>query len=99
VVDGRQPNYSEGMSITELADIVLDNGDTPRSIWTAAGRAFVIEGESGQPVVLNSPIDQRIRDVKGRSPITWAYSSPIASEKPGNAMNPSELPIGNAGRL
>lgn len=60
-VDGRQPNYSEGVSLEELADIVVGYGG-----WTAlnldggGSTTLALEDESGQPIKLNSPIDSRI---------------------------------------
>ncbi len=58
LVDGRQPNYSEGVNMYELADIALELG-----AWYAlnldggGSTALVIEGADGTPALLNSPID------------------------------------------
>jgi hypothetical protein len=58
VVDGRQPNYSEGVSLSELAQITLEfGGDTALNLDGGGSSTLVIEGESGMPIVLNSPID------------------------------------------
>jgi hypothetical protein len=61
VVDGRQPNHSDGASLLELVDIVRAYGG-----WNAlnldggGSAALVIEDADGKPVVLNSPIHNRI---------------------------------------
>ncbi|HEX2905849.1 MAG TPA: phosphodiester glycosidase family protein [Phototrophicaceae bacterium] len=61
VVDGRQPNYSEGVSMFELAEIALGyNGYTALNLDGGGSTTLVMEGENGQPILLNSPIDQRI---------------------------------------
>jgi hypothetical protein len=60
VVDGRQPNYSEGVTLPELADLVIGFGG-----WTAlnldggGSSTLVAEGPGGRPRVLNSPIHGR----------------------------------------
>jgi len=61
VVDGRQPNYSEGVSLYELADIMQAYGAyMALNIDGGGSSTLVMEGETGEPIVLNSPIDQRI---------------------------------------
>lgn len=58
VVDGRQPFYSAGITFADLAEFLVDQG-----VYIAMGldgggsSAMVIEGDNGEPVVLNSPID------------------------------------------
>jgi hypothetical protein len=61
VVDGRQPNYSEGVSLYELAEIMQEYGAyTALNLDGGGSSTLVMEGEFGEPIVLNSPIDQRI---------------------------------------
>jgi hypothetical protein len=61
VVDGRQPGYSEGVSVVELATIAIEYGAyTAINLDGGGSSTLVVEGIDGQPVVLNSPIDQRI---------------------------------------
>jgi hypothetical protein len=61
VVDGRQPGYSEGVSIAELADIAIVYGAYMAVNLDGGGSStLVMEGADGLPVLLNSPIDQRI---------------------------------------
>ncbi|MEP7122690.1 MAG: phosphodiester glycosidase family protein [Byssovorax sp.] len=61
VVDGRQPAYSEGCTLPELARILLDAG-----AWNAlnldggGSTTLVMEGASGQAITLDSPIHTRI---------------------------------------
>jgi hypothetical protein len=57
VIDGRQPNYSEGVTMRELAGIVQEYGGYSAVNMDGGGSAtVVVEGEDGKPAVLNSPI-------------------------------------------
>jgi hypothetical protein len=61
VVDGRQPFYSSGATLSELAQILIDEGAYIAMNLDGGGSStMVIEGENGQPVILNSPIDNYI---------------------------------------
>jgi len=61
VVDGRQPNYSEGVTLDELAQIVLEHGGhTALNLDGGGSTTLAIEGPNGEPFVLNSPIHGRI---------------------------------------
>lgn len=61
VVDGRQPNYSEGASLLELADIAVQYGAyTALNLDGGGSSTLVIEGSDGRPQLLNSPIHGRI---------------------------------------
>ena len=61
VVDGRQPFYSSGATFAELAQILIDQGAyIAMSLDGGGSSTMVIEGEDGQPIVLNSPIDNYI---------------------------------------
>jgi hypothetical protein len=61
LVDGRQPNYSEGVSLGELADLLLEYGAYHAINLDGGGSStLVIEGTDGAPLVLNSPIHGRI---------------------------------------
>lgn len=61
VVDGRQPNYSEGVTLAELSDIILEyGGGTAMNMDGGGSTTLVVEEASGEPVLLNSPIDNRI---------------------------------------
>lgn len=61
VVDGRQPFYSAGITFADLAQLLIDHG-----VYTAMGldgggsSTMVMEGENGESVILNSPIDNYI---------------------------------------
>jgi len=62
VVDGKQKNYSEGVTLIELAEIVQANGaDTALNMDGGGSVTLVMEGVSGKPILLNSPINGRIR--------------------------------------
>ncbi len=61
VVDGRQPLYSEGMTLRELAELMRSIGASYAMNLDGGGSStLVVQGASGQPRVLNSPIDLRI---------------------------------------
>jgi len=61
VVDGRQPFYSNGATLSELAQLFIDEGAYIAMNLDGGGSStMVIEGENGQPVILNSPIDNHI---------------------------------------
>jgi len=61
VVDGRQPGYSEGVTEAELAAILLEQGVYSAMNLDGGGSStLVIQGEDGQPLVLNSPVHQGI---------------------------------------
>ena len=61
VIDGRQPFYSTGATYKELADLLLDFGAHNAMALDGGGSSMmVIQGENGEPVILNSPIDSYI---------------------------------------
>jgi hypothetical protein len=61
VVDGRQPFYSEGATYVDLAELLIDQGAFMAMNLDGGGSStMVIEGESGEPNILNSPIDSYI---------------------------------------
>lgn len=60
VIDGRQPLYSQGATLAELAEIVLYYGaDTAMNLDGGGSSTLVVQGPNG-PRVLNSPIDLHI---------------------------------------
>ncbi len=61
VVDGRQPFYSEGATLTQLADLLIEYGVyTAMNMDGGGSSTLVIENERGKAEVLNSPIDSHI---------------------------------------
>lgn len=61
VVDGRQPNYSEGITLPELSQIFLENGAYSAMNLDGGGSStLIIEDENGNPTMLNSSIHSRI---------------------------------------
>lgn len=61
VVDGRQRGYSEGVTLPELAALLVELGVHDAIELDGGGSAtLVTEGEDGRPEVLSSPIHQRI---------------------------------------
>lgn len=61
VVDGRQPFYSQGVTFFELAKILKDAGAYFGMALDGGGSStMVVKGPDGNPIVLNSPIDQYI---------------------------------------
>jgi hypothetical protein len=61
VVDGRQPFYSAGITFADLAQLLVDQGVyVAMSLDGGGSSTMVIEGEDGEPVIMNSPIDNYI---------------------------------------
>jgi hypothetical protein len=61
VADGRQPLYSEGVTLKELATIMAGYGmDTALNLDGGGSSTMVVEGWLGFANVLNSPIDRHI---------------------------------------
>ena len=61
VVDGRQSGYSEGVTLWELADLLVEYGVYYALNLDGGGSStLVVEGPDGRPQVLNSPIGNRI---------------------------------------
>lgn len=59
VVDGRQPFYSDGITFADLAQLLSDQGaHTAMALDGGGSSTLVVQGEDGNPVILNSPIDQ-----------------------------------------
>ena len=61
VVDGRQPFYSNGATFAKLAELLLSQGAyIAMSLDGGGSSTLVTEGDSGESVILNSPIDNYI---------------------------------------
>jgi len=61
VVDGRQPNYSEGVTLKELAQIIIDYGGYNAMNMDGGGSStLVMESKIGLPHLLNRPINHHI---------------------------------------
>ena len=61
LVDGRQPGYSEGVTLVELAGLLLEYGVFEGMNMDGGGSTtLVIEDKNGAPLVLNSPIDSNV---------------------------------------
>jgi hypothetical protein len=61
VVDGRQPFYSTGATFAELSELLKNIGASyAMSLDGGGSSTMVIEGENGEPIILNSPIDSYI---------------------------------------
>lgn len=61
VVDGRQPLYSEGMTLAELAELMIEVGaQFAMNLDGGGSSTMVIRGPDGELRVLNSPIDNYI---------------------------------------
>ena len=61
VVDGRQPLYSEGATFAELAELFIEQGAfMAMSLDGGGSSTMVTQGEDGNPIILNSPIDHYI---------------------------------------
>ena len=61
VVDGRQPGYSDGATLEELAQIVIEKrGYNAINMDGGGSTTLVMEDKLGIPKLLNRPINQRI---------------------------------------
>jgi hypothetical protein len=61
VVDGRQPNYSEGLTTPELGAVIKEfGGDTALNLDGGGSATLVAQSGNGSYEVLNCPIDHRI---------------------------------------
>lgn len=61
VVDGRQPGYSEGATEAELAAILLEQrAYSAMNLDGGGSSTLVMQGDNGEPLVLNSPVHQGI---------------------------------------
>jgi Phosphodiester glycosidase len=61
VVDGRQPLYSEGITLNELANLMKSLGAQYAMNLDGGGSStMVVAGNDGHPRILNSPIDNYI---------------------------------------
>jgi hypothetical protein len=61
VVDGRQSGSSQGATLAELAEIVIVHGGYDAMNMDGGGSStLVVQGENGEPVLLNSPIHKGI---------------------------------------
>jgi len=61
VVDGRQPLYSNGITFAKLAEFLIKQGAyVAMSLDGGGSSTLVIEGRNGEPIILNSPIDNYI---------------------------------------
>ncbi len=58
VVDGRQPGYSEGCTLKELADMLIKFGGAYHAInFDGGGSSVMVIKQAGKAEVLNSPIE------------------------------------------
>jgi hypothetical protein len=61
VVDGRQPNYSEGVTTRELAEMIIGHGGhTALHLDGGGSSTLAAQGQGGRPAVLNTPIHGRV---------------------------------------
>lgn len=65
IVDGRQPNYSTGMSLVELESFLLDNGFQNAINLDGGGSTILVQRLSrGKTQILSSPINHRIPGIE-----------------------------------
>ena len=70
IVDGRQPNYSEGLTLAELGRIVIAYGGyVALNLDGGGSTTLTIAGPDGQAIDLNSPIDIGFQAENDRSAI------------------------------
>jgi hypothetical protein len=59
VVDGRQPSYSEGMTLGELASLIIELGYDDALNLDGGGSSVLVMDEGGSAEILSSPIHGR----------------------------------------
>jgi len=61
VVDGRQPFYSEGITLAGLAELLISLGAQYAMNLDGGGSStLVVQGANGEPRILNAPIDNYV---------------------------------------
>jgi len=61
IVDGRQPGYSQGATLLELAGILLEfNVHNGMNLDGGGSSTLVVMDSEGKSKVLNSPVDNHI---------------------------------------
>jgi hypothetical protein len=61
VVDGRQPRYSQGATLVELGEIILEQGGYFGMNLDGGGSTTLVKmGANGKPELINSPIEHQI---------------------------------------
>jgi hypothetical protein len=61
VVDGRQPRYSQGATLVELGEIILEQGGYFGMNLDGGGSTTLVKMDAnGKPELLNSPIEHQI---------------------------------------
>ena len=80
VVDGRQPGYSEGATLAELAELILEFGGYQGMNMDGGGSsALARAGLGGKAQLLNSPVDQGI---PGRERVVGNHLGIYAADAP-----------------
>ncbi len=60
VVDGRQKNYSEGISLNELGQLLIDIGAYAAINLDGGGSSTLVTQSEGRPYLLNAPYNTKI---------------------------------------
>lgn len=60
IVDGRQSGYSKGITLKEIAQILIENGAQSALELDGGGSSTLVVNPDGSPTVLNSPIHRGI---------------------------------------
>jgi hypothetical protein len=82
-IDGRQPGYSDGTSLVETADLLVD-----LDAWTAlnldggGSTALVAESASGNPDVLNKPSNDAAHDQRYDGNNLGVFADPLSVPEP-----------------
>lgn len=89
VVDGKQPLYSEGVTLVELRDILTELGaQTAINLDGGGSTTLVMAGDEGKAKVLNAPIHAKIP--MGERPVAnhlGFYAIEIEKRATGNGTN------------
>jgi hypothetical protein len=60
IVDGRQPHYSDGVTLPELSKIVMELGVDTAINLDGGGSTTLVVSDRNEPSLLNSPVRNRI---------------------------------------
>lgn len=79
VIDGKQPGYSEGMTIAETVPLLQQLGLSDALNLDGGGSVSLVQARSGHPQLLNAPIQTKIpmteRPIANHLGFSWATTA------------------------
>ncbi|MEL6383504.1 MAG: phosphodiester glycosidase family protein, partial [Cyanobacteria bacterium J06626_18] len=88
VVDGKQPHYSQGVTLTQLGQIAVELGADSALNLDGGGSTTLVAATSTGPAVLNAPIHTRL-PLRERPVATQLgfRANTVGSEQPGRVLS------------